>query len=166
MDGSNLVRDRSHEDQNEREESPAQQLDRNTIELLNELRVAGTGIQVMFAFLLIVPFNKGWRDVDSFERTVYFVTLLIVATAAFLLMAPPIHHRILFRMGQKRFLVRTANHLAVAGMLLLAVGLVGILILLSDVVVGGSAPLIVGALAAAFLGGLWFVVPIVHRDGG
>ena len=151
-----------HSDQ--REESPSQRLDRNTIELLNELRVAATGIQVMFAFLLVVPFNKGWAKVDSFERTVYFVTLLIVACAAFLLMAPAIHHRILFRQGQKPFLVRAANDLAIAGMSLLALGFVGILVLLSDVVLGGAAPIIVGALAAALVGGLWFVVPIVRRD--
>ena len=147
-----------------RDESQGQRLDRNTIELLNELRVAATGIQVMFAFLLVVPFNKGWAKVDSFERTVYFVTLLIVACAAFLLMAPAIHHRILFRQGQKPFLVRVANDLAIAGMSLLAIGFVGILVLLSDVVVGGAAPTIIGVLAAALVGGLWFVLPIVRRD--
>lgn len=145
------------------EESTAERLDRNTIELLNELRVAGTGIQVLFAFLLIVPFNVGWHHVDSFERTVYFVTLLLVATSAFLLMAPPVHHRLLFRHGEKAFLVRTANYFAITGMVLLAFGLVGILILLSDVVVGGLAPVIVGCLAAALLGGLWFLLPIVRR---
>jgi Family of unknown function (DUF6328) len=148
----------------QRDETPAERLDRNTIELLNELRVAGTGIQVMFAFLLVVPFQTGWQHVDSFERTVYFVTLLIVATSAFLLMAPPVHHRILFRRGEKRFLVRTANDLALAGMSLLALGFVGILVLLSDVVLGGASPVIIGALAAAFLIGVWFVLPIVRRD--
>jgi hypothetical protein len=147
-----------------RDETPAERLDRNTIELLNELRVAGTGIQVMFAFLLVVPFNTGWQHVDGFERTVYFVTLLIVATSAFLLMAPPVHHRILFRRGEKRFLVGLANDLAIAGMSLLALGFVGILILLSDVVLGGAAPVVIGALTAAFLTGLWFVLPIVRRD--
>ena len=147
-----------------RNESQGQRLDRNTIELLNELRVAGTGIQVMFAFLLVVPFNKGWQRVDGFERTVYFVTLLIVACAAFLLMAPAIHHRILFRQGQKPFLVRVANDLAIAGMSLLALGFIGILVLLSDFVLGGAAPIIIGALAAAFVGGLWFALPIVRRD--
>lgn len=152
------------EPQDHREESPGQRLDRNTIELLNELRVASTGIQVMFAFLLVVPFNKGWHRVDGFERTVYFVTLLIVACAAFLLMAPAIHHRILFRQGQKPFLVRIANDLAIAGMTLLAVGFVGILVLLADFVLGGAAPLIIGAAAAAFVGGLWFAVPILRRD--
>jgi hypothetical protein len=145
-------------------ESSAERLDRNTIELLNELRVAGTGIQVMFAFLLIVPFNNGWRHVDSFERTVYFVTLLIVAAAAFLILAPPVQHRILFRRGEKGFLIRVGNDLALAGMLMLALGFIGILVLLSDVVVGGAAPLIVGALAAVFVGGLWFAWPIGRRD--
>jgi uncharacterized protein DUF6328 len=143
-----------------RDESQGQRLDRNTIELLNELRVAGTGIQVMFAFLLVVPF----KNVDGFERTVYSVTLLVVASAAFLLMAPAIHHRILFRQGQKPFLVSIANDLAIAGMALLALGFIGILVLLSDFVLGGAAPLIVGALAGAFVGGLWFVLPIVRRD--
>jgi uncharacterized protein DUF6328 len=158
------VTDRSSEADEQRGETPAEQLDRNTIELLNELRVATTGIQVMFAFLLIVPFNTGWDQIDGFERTVYFVTLLIVAASAFLLMAPAIHHRILFRHGEKRFLVRIANYFAIAGMSLLALGFVGILVLLSDVVLGGAAPVIVGALAAAFVGGLWFVLPIVRRD--
>ena len=156
--------DRSSNAEEQRDETPAERLDRNTIELLNELRVAATGIQVMFAFLLVVPFQTGWQHVDSFERTVYFVTLLIVATSAFLLMAPPVHHRILFRSGEKPFLVRTANDLAIAGMSLLALGFVGILILLSDVVLGGAAPVIVGALAAAFVAGVWFVLPIAHRD--
>jgi hypothetical protein len=91
------VTERSDAAERDRNESQPERLDRNTVELLNELRVAGAGIQVMFAFLLVLPFNKGWTRVDSFERTVYFVTLLVVAVAAFLLMAPPIHHRLLFR---------------------------------------------------------------------
>lgn len=120
-------------------------LDRNTVELLNELRIAGTGIQVMFAFLLVVPFNTGWKRVDAFERTVYFVTLSCVALAAFLLMAPTVHHRLLFRRGEKPFLVAVANVYAIIGMVFLAVGFVGILILLADVVIGGAAPTVVGA---------------------
>src|SRR6201994_701371 len=103
--------DRSEQAESERDESPPERLDRNTVELLNELRIAGTGIQVMFAFLLVVPFNTGWKQVDGFERTVYFVPLLLVALAAFLLMAPPIHHRLLFRHGEKPFLIRLGNYL-------------------------------------------------------
>ena len=156
--------ERSEEAEEERDESPPERLDRNTVELLNELRIAGTGIQVMFAFLLVVPFNKGWTRVDSFERTVYFITLLVVALAAFLLMAPPIHHRLLFRHGEKPFLIKTGNYMAIAGMICLGLGFIGILVLVSDVVVGGAAPVIVGVLAAALIGGLWFALPLVRRD--
>ena len=148
----------------QRDESPPERLDRNTVELLNELRIAGTGIQVMFAFLLVVPFQTGWKKVDGFERTVYFVTLLLVAMAAILILAPAIHHRILFRHGEKPFLVRIANQLAIAGMICLGLGFVGILLLVSDVVVGGVAPGLVAGLTAVVIGGLWFVLPIVRRD--
>jgi hypothetical protein len=147
----------------ERTESEDEKLDRNTIELLNELRVAATGIQVMFAFLLVVPFNAGWPKTDSFERTVYFVTLGLVATAAFLLMAPPIQHRLLFRHHEKRYLVTMGNRLAIAGMTFLALGFTGILVLLSDFAVGGIAPIVAGTLTLAITGGLWFVIPLLRR---
>ena len=156
--------ERSHEAEQDRDESGPERLDRNTVELLNELRIAGTGIQVMFAFLLIVPFNAGWKQVDGFERTVYFVTLLVVAMSAFLLMAPPIHHRLLFRHGEKPFLIRVGNNMAIGGMVCLGLGFVGILVLVSDVVVGGAAPAVVGVLAAATIAGLWFGLPLLRRE--
>jgi hypothetical protein len=158
------VTERSQEAEQDRDESASERLDRNTVELLNELRIAGTGIQVMFAFLLIVPFNAGWKQVDGFERTVYFGTLLVVAMSAFLLMAPPIHHRLLFRHGEKPFLIRTGNYMAIGGMAFLGLGFVGILVLVSDVVVGGAAPAVVGALAAATIAGLWFGLPLRRRE--
>jgi hypothetical protein len=150
--------------QRQRDESRPEQLDRNNVELLNELRVAGTGIQVMFAFALVVPFQTGWSKVDAFEKTIYFVTLLLVALAAFLLMAPPIHHRLLFRRGEKAFLLRVANRLAIAGMVCLGVAFVGILVLEADIIVGGAAPAIVGILAAGLIAGLWFALPLLRRD--
>ena len=156
--------DQSEQAEQERDESQPERLDRNTVELLNELRIAGTGIQVMFAFLLVVPFNTGWKQVDGFERTVYFVTLLVVALAAFLLMAPPIHHRLLFRHGEKPFLIWIGNYMAIGGMICLGLGFVGILVLISDVVVGGAAPAVVGALALALIAGLWFVLPLARRE--
>jgi hypothetical protein len=146
-----------------RDETTLEQLDRNTIELLNELRVASTGIQVMFGFLLIVPFNSAFRRVSSFEKTVYFVTLLCVASSSVLLIAPSIQHRILFRRGEKDFVVRTANALAIIAMVFLGVGFTGILVLLSDFVVGGVAPIIIGVVAASGIGTLWFAVPLAHR---
>jgi hypothetical protein len=155
--------DQERRAEDSRDETEDEQLDRNTIELLNELRVAATGIQVMFAFLLVVPFNTGYTRTSSFERTVYFVTLSLVAVAAFLLMAPPIQHRLLFRHHEKRYLVTIGNRLAIAGMGFLALGFTGILVLISDYVVGGLAPLIVGVLAFAAIATLWFVIPLRHR---
>jgi Family of unknown function (DUF6328) len=156
--------DREQAAGDERDETRDEQLDRNTIELLNELRVAGTGIQVMFAFLLVVPFNAGWSKTTSFERAVYYVTLVLVALATFLLMAPPVHHRLLFRHHEKPYLIAIANRLAIAGLALLALGFTGILVLLTDYVVGGIAPIIAGALTLAITGGLWFALPLMRCE--
>jgi len=147
-----------------RDETTLEQLDRNTIELLNELRVASTGIQFMFGFLLVVPFDSAFRRISSFERTVYFVTVLCVAASSVLLMAPSIQHRILFRYHEKRFLIGLANRLAIVSMAFLAAGFTGILILLSDFVVGGPAPVLVGAITALGITALWFAVPLSRRD--
>jgi Family of unknown function (DUF6328) len=146
------------------EESPQQRLDRNTIELLNELRVAVTGIQVLFGFLLIVPFNTGFRRVDSFDRGVYFTTLICIAISAILLLAPAIHHRILFRHHQRPYLVRSANRIVILAMMFLAAGLTGILLLISDVVLGGPWGVVVGALTAVTLAGVWFGIPMSRRE--
>lgn len=148
----------------DRDETPDETLDRNTIELLNELRIAGSGIQILFAFLLVVPFNAGWAKTTSFERAAYFVTLVLVAIAAVLLLAPPIHHRLLFRHHEKSYLVAIGNRLAIAGIAFLALGLTGILVLLSDYVVGGVAPIVAGVLTLAAVGGLWFVMPLIRRS--
>jgi len=146
----------------DRAESPEERLDRNTIELLNELRIAGTGVQIMFAFLLVVPFNAGWSKTSSFERTVYFVTLAFVALATFLLIAPPAQHRLLFRHHEKPYLIVLANRLAIAALVFLSLGFAGILVLLSDYVVGGIAPIVTGALTLAITGGLWFALPLMR----
>jgi hypothetical protein len=152
-----------HPSEDDRDETPDETLDRNTIELLNELRIAATGIQVMFAFLLVVPFNAGWRRTTSFERTDYFITLVLVAIAAFLLMAPPIHHRLLFRHHEKSYLVTMGNRLAISGISFLALAFTGILVLLSAYVVGGRAPIVVGVLTFVTIGSLWFVIPLARR---
>jgi hypothetical protein len=114
-----------------RDETEFERLDRNTVELLNEPRIAATGVQVMFAFLLIVPFNARWNRVGPFDRGDYFVTLVCVAAAAALLIAPSIHYRVLFRAGEKPYLVKVSNRCAIAGGSFLAVGLTGILVLLT-----------------------------------
>jgi hypothetical protein len=146
-----------------RDETPAERLDRNTIELLNELRVAATGIQVLFAFLLVVPFYSTFKDLSSFERDVYFVTLICIAASAMLLIAPSIHHRLLFHQRQREYLVRTGNQLAIVASIFLSFGLTGILVLISDVVFGGAVTPIVGVIAGGSIATLWFVVPLNRR---
>ncbi len=147
----------------ERNESRLERLDRNTVELLNELRVAGTGIQVMFAFLLVVPFNAGFSRLSSFDRYEYFVTLVCIAAAAVLLIAPSIHHRLLFRMGQKSYLVDAANKLAIIAMGFLSVGMTGIVVLIADVMFGGITAAIAGLLTALVVVGVWFALPLSRR---
>jgi Family of unknown function (DUF6328) len=146
-----------------RDELPLERLDRNSAELMAELRVAGTRIQVLLAFLLVVPFNARWSKVTAFDRYVYFVTLLCMAAAAVLLIAPSIHHRMLFRHGEKRYLVTMGNRLAIVAMVLVTIGLTGILLLISNVLFGGVTAAIVAVVALAGVATLWFGVPLRRR---
>jgi Family of unknown function (DUF6328) len=146
-----------------REETHLERLDRNTVELLQELRVVATGIQVLFGFLLIVPFNTGFRRVTSFQETVYFVALLCIAVSSVLLLAPTIHHRILFRQGEKAFLVRVGNQLSIAAMVFLWLGFTAILVVVADFVVGAVAAVVVGTAAILGIGALWFAFPLARR---
>jgi hypothetical protein len=148
---------------NQRNESPLERIDRNTIELMGELRVAGTGIQVLFAFLLVVPFNQRFAKLSSFERYDYFVTLLCIAGAAALLIAPAIHHRLLFRRNEKPFLVDVANRTTIAAVALLSVGFTGILVLISDFMFGEVTAIVIGTIAGIGLAALWFGIPIRRR---
>ena len=143
-----------------RDELPTERLDRNSAELMAQLRVAGTGIQVLLAFLLVVPFNARWSQATAFDRYVYFVTLLCMAAAAVLLIAPSVHHRVLFRHGEKSYLVTMGNRLAIIAMALVTVGLTGILLLISNVLFGGVTAAIVAAVALVGVVTLWFGVPL------
>jgi hypothetical protein len=146
-----------------RGETELERLDRNTVELLTELRVAATGVQVMLAFLLVVPFNARWSRVTAFDRVDYFVTLLCVSAAAALLIAPSMQHRLLFRHGEKSYLVQIANRCAIAGGAFLSVGLTGALILLSNVLFGPVAAAIVGGVTLVGVSTLWFWIPLRRR---
>jgi hypothetical protein len=146
-----------------RGESEEERLDRNLMELLQELRVVLTGIQVLFAFLLIVPFSDGWDSVTEFERTVYYVTLLLVAASSVCLIAPTARHRMRFHELDKRWIVETANRLAIAGMVFLAGGMAGVLVLISSVLYSGAVVAIaatgVFTVAVAWF---WFAAPFVR----
>jgi hypothetical protein len=147
-----------------RRETENQRWDRNLNELLNELRVALPGVQVLFAFLLIVPFNQGWTRMSQFDRKLYFGTLLCTALATVLLIAPTIHHRLLFRQHQKRFLVMTANRLAEAGLTVLAVAMTSAVALVTHVQFGGTiATGVVSGVVALCFAGIWYAVPLERR---
>lgn len=133
-------------------------------DLLNELRVAGTGVQVMFAFLLVVPFNAGWKEASVFDRWVYFMALLCIAIAAVLLIAPSVHHRLLFRQRERAYLVRVGTRLAIVAAAFLAVGLTGILVLISNFVFGTIAAVGVGIAATIVVTFVWFALPLRRRS--
>lgn len=143
----------------ERHETEKERLDRNLIELLNELRIALPGVQVLFAFLLAVPFQSRWREVTAFQRDVYFATLCCALVATALMIAPTAYHRLNFRASRKRELVMVSNKLAIAGIAVLAVAMVGVMVLIADILFGTLGTTIFGALAALLFLLLWFVLP-------
>ena len=145
-----------------RGETGHERLDRNLDELTGELRVVVTGVQVLFAFLLIVPFNTGFAHVGGFERTVYLVTLLLAALAAVFTIAPSAQHRFLFRHGDKRHVVFAANRLTIAGLVCLAAAMCGCLLLVTTKLFGVTAGCVVAFVAAAAFAALWFALPIAR----
>src|SRR3954468_7685160 len=141
-------------------------MDRNFNELLSELRVVATGVQVLFAFLLIVPFSVGFAKLAPGERYLYFAVLLATAAASGLLSGPTSLHRLVFRRGKKPYLVHAANLMAICGIVCLALAMTGILALLSGHLFGWVAGAIVAVGAAAYFGFLWFGVGLKRRSAG
>jgi len=148
------------------EETEKERLDRNLMELLGELRVALPGVQVLFAFLLAVPFAQGFRRVTPFQRDVYFATLCCALAGTVCLIAPTPFHRLTFRLHQKRALVSIANRLTIAGLALVALAMTGVMLLISDVLFGTATAVITTALAAVLFIMLWGVLPLRHRRRG
>jgi len=146
-----------------RPETAEQRSDRNWIELLQELRVMQTGVQILTGFLLILPFQSRFADLDDYQRTAYLALVLVCIAATGLLVAPVALHRALFRKHLKRSVVTGGDRMARAGLVLLAIALAGTALLVFDVVVGRVAGIVVGAAAAVVLLGLWAVVPAVVR---
>src|SRR5215475_3220626 len=127
-----------------RDETEAERLDRNLGELLQELRVALPGVQVLFAFLLAVPFQQHFTEITPFEKKVYFATLLCTAISAALLIAPSSYHRITFHLQQKRELIFLANRFTIAGLSFLALAMTGAIVLITDFLFGGIVTLLTG----------------------
>ena len=143
-----------------RRETPLERLDRNLDELTGELRVVVTGVQVLFAFLLIVPFNTGFAHVGGFERTVYFVTLVLAALAAVFTIAPSAQHRFLFRHDDKQHIVFSSNRIVIAGLGCLAAAMCGCLLLVTTKLFGAAAGAVTAGVGAIPFLALWFVLPL------
>ena len=146
-----------------RDETEEERLDRNLSELLQELRVALPGVQVLFAFLLAVPFQQGFEKITSFQKDVYFGTLICTAIAAVMLISPSAYHRVTFRYQQKRKLVFYANQFSIAGLVFLALAMTGAIALVTDYLFGTTATIVTTALATLAFGFFWFGMPLRRR---
>ena len=146
-----------------RRETHLERLDRNLVELVSELRVAQTGVQILFAFLLIVPFTNRFPSASGFDRTTYVVTLLLTGASAGLLIAPSSYHRLLFRRNDKRYLVFTANQLMIGGLACLALSMTGVVMLVCHALLGTAAAIVLASCTLLFFATVWYAVPLRRR---
>jgi hypothetical protein len=144
----------------EREEERA---DRNLSDLLQELRVALPGVQVLFAFLLTVPFTQRFEELTDFQEKLYFGVLICVALSSVLLVAPTAGHRVLFRRQQKEYIVTIANNLALAGLGLLAIAMTGAIVLISDFLFGSATAIVTAVVMTSAFIGFWYAGPVFRR---
>ena len=147
----------------ERNETALQRADRQLSELMQEVRVAQTGVQVLFGFLLTVPFTSRFDSLSTGQRWLYLATLSISGAAAMLLIAPGAHHRILFRCNDKEHIVRMANRYAIAGLGCVALAMVGALLFVADVILESPAAGAIGIVAAAGALWSWYLQPLRRR---
>jgi O-antigen/teichoic acid export membrane protein len=145
-------------------EDEKQRRDRELIELLNELRVALPGVQVLFSFLLVVPFTEEFKLTSDFQRGVYLTTLLLAAAASVLLMAPSSQHRLLFRRHFEQKMLFTANRLAIAGMGCLGLAIMGAVLLVTHLLFGGVAGAVAAGGAGLLIAWLWYLLPLARRN--
>ena len=138
---------------------------RELIELLNELRVILPGVQVLFAFLLMVPFTQRFPDLDDLETGVFFMTLLCTAVSTALLIAPSGHHRLLWRRGVREQRLGLGNRLTIAGLIFLLPAIVGVVFVITAFIFDLTAAVVVTGLLALFFVLLWFVLPLRYREG-
>jgi O-antigen/teichoic acid export membrane protein len=147
----------------DRDETEAQRLDRNWSSLLQELLVAQTGVQLLTGFLLTLPFQQRFSQLDGVMRTVYLVTFGCSVGATVLLVAPASMHRLLFRRHRLKTLVSAAHTYAMAGLLLLGVALGGVAVVIFDAVLGATEAWIAGGLTLLAVAAFWYAMPLVGR---
>jgi hypothetical protein len=143
-------------------EEKSERIDRELIELLNELRVALPGVQVLFAFLLTVPFSQGFVQTTTFQRDLLFGVLSATAISAALLIAPSAWHRIRFRQRDKELILFVSNRMAIAGLGFLALAMVGAVMLIANYAFSDTLTVVSGIVAVLVFGGLWYAIPLAR----
>jgi Family of unknown function (DUF6328) len=146
-----------------RDETLAQRDDRNIAELTQELRVAGLGVQVLFGFLLALPFTTKFSALTGGQRDLYLTSLVLSAVATILLIGPVAYHRLVFRRGLKEPLIQFANVMAILGLAAVGAAVLSAVLLVTWYVAGALAGTLITALAAVMLSLLWFAVPLASR---
>jgi hypothetical protein len=144
-------------------ETERERLDRNLEQLLTEVRVAMPGVQILFGFLLAVPFTNRFAEATTFQRDVYLVTLVAAGLASALFIAPTAYHRILFRRGAKRHLVYTAGTWTIVGLVALAIAMNGAVLLVVDFLFETVVVIVLCTLLGGLYVSLWFVFPLYQR---
>jgi hypothetical protein len=140
--------------------------DRQMLELLNELRVALPGVQILFAFLLTVPFAQRFGQLTAFQRDAYYVTLMVTALSTACLIAPSAAHRLRFHQGERAWIVESANTLTIAGLCFLALAISGAVLLITDIMFDGSRVWIYSAVVWVTIAALWFIRPLTRHARG
>ena len=140
--------------------------DRQMIELLNELRVALPGVQILFAFLLTVPFTQRFPDLTGFQRDVFYITLLAATLSAACLIAPSAAHRLRFHQSERTWLIESANVLMIAGLGFLAIAIGAAFLLITDVMFDGARVWIYSSVVWLVIVGLWFARPLLRHLRG
>lgn len=144
-------------------EGKDERLDRELIEFLNEFRVALPGVQVLFAFLLGVPFTQRFGRTTELQRDVYFFTFICAAAATALLIAPSAYHRLNWRQSDKEHLLVVSNRLTIAGTAFLAISIAGTVFVVTDLLFDATSAALVAAATAAFFGWFWYALPLLRR---
>jgi hypothetical protein len=145
------------------EERKDERLDRELEELLQELRLALPGVQILFAFLFIVPFNNRFGETDDFQRDVWFAALMLALGAVACFIAPTAYHRLRFRDFDKERLITTASRLTIVGLVFLGSALSASTFFVTSFVFDNRVAAVVVAVAAGLIGGLWFALPLVRK---
>jgi cobalamin synthase len=140
--------------------------DRQMAELLQELRVALPGVQILFAFLLTVPFSQGFQEATDFQRDLFFATLIATAASTICLIAPTATHRLRFHQGERAYIIESSNRLLIAGLVFLGIAIIGAISLITDYLFDLSSHWYWPTGVAVFLVALWFVRPLLRHLRG